>query len=195
SYDPTTGRLFGWVVIPTLSHTSDVVIYMYYGDASVTTFQGDVPGTWTGFEAVWHLQANGSVTSGLDSTAQAHDGTVSNVTPTTGPGGMDAGAFNGTNSKIVVPGSTALTPSPYHISIWFQYPSFQGSFGVMWGIYDNTVLGSTWNHFMAGADLRIDLIDPFDYTWTGIDDNAWRLVHATWDGSSQWTVYGNGTLL
>jgi hypothetical protein len=36
-YNPATGQLIAWVQIPSLSHVSDTVLYMFYGNPSVTT--------------------------------------------------------------------------------------------------------------------------------------------------------------
>ena len=38
-YNPATGQVVAWVQIPLLSHTQDTVIYVWYGNASVTTLQ------------------------------------------------------------------------------------------------------------------------------------------------------------
>jgi hypothetical protein len=75
SYDATAGTVVAWVKIPTLSHTTNVVFYMAYDDASVVTFQGNVTGTWnSAYKAVFHL-ANGSSISILDSTSNANNAT------------------------------------------------------------------------------------------------------------------------
>src|ERR1700677_2756271 len=46
SYNPTTGQLIAWVQIPTVSHTADTVIYLLYGNSSVTTSQQNQNGVW-----------------------------------------------------------------------------------------------------------------------------------------------------
>ncbi len=55
-YDPATGEAVFWVKIPTLSYTSDAVIYAFYGNSGVSSFQGNAAGTWDGnFKAVYHF--------------------------------------------------------------------------------------------------------------------------------------------
>ena len=71
SYNPVSGAISAWVQVPTLSHSVDTVIYMFYGNAWVSTFQGGAAGSaWDSYYAgVWHF-ANGSALSTADSTNQ-----------------------------------------------------------------------------------------------------------------------------
>ncbi|MGH7238599.1 MAG: DUF2341 domain-containing protein, partial [Candidatus Saccharimonadales bacterium] len=46
SYNAATGALIVWVKIPAVSHTADTVIYMCYGNSSITTPQGDSTAVW-----------------------------------------------------------------------------------------------------------------------------------------------------
>jgi hypothetical protein len=39
SYDPVTGTVAFWVRIPTLSHTVDTIIYLFYGNPNITGSQ------------------------------------------------------------------------------------------------------------------------------------------------------------
>ncbi|HSD88462.1 MAG TPA: DUF2341 domain-containing protein [Kofleriaceae bacterium] len=53
-YDAATGRLVAWVKVPSLA--SSTVLYIRYGDASITTSQENVAAVWSGgFAGVWHL--------------------------------------------------------------------------------------------------------------------------------------------
>lgn len=56
SWNPSTGALVAWVKIPTLSHTTNTIIYMRYGSTSITTFQGGAQGSVydANFARVWH---------------------------------------------------------------------------------------------------------------------------------------------
>ena len=54
-YDAATGDIIAWVEIPTMDASDDLVIYMTYGDNSVTTTQEDINNTWTSYTAVYHL--------------------------------------------------------------------------------------------------------------------------------------------
>jgi hypothetical protein len=46
SYNAATGAVNFWVQVPTLSHTSDTIIYMFYGNSTVTTDQTNKTAVW-----------------------------------------------------------------------------------------------------------------------------------------------------
>jgi hypothetical protein len=59
SYSPLTGAVNYWVQIPTLSHTIDTVIYLFYGNGSITSSQANPAGVWdSNYKGVWHLSQN-----------------------------------------------------------------------------------------------------------------------------------------
>jgi len=61
---------------PTLSHTTDTVLYMYYGNPSVTASQQNSTGAWDGYyQAVYHLANVGSGTAS-DSTSWGNAATL-----------------------------------------------------------------------------------------------------------------------
>jgi hypothetical protein len=52
------------VKIPTVSHTSDTVFYVCYGNASITTDQSTPTSVWdSDFLSVFHLPNGGSLTA------------------------------------------------------------------------------------------------------------------------------------
>jgi hypothetical protein len=78
-YDGIEGRLVAWVRIPTLSHTVDTVIYLYYGNALASVSSQRPNALWgsSQYAGVWHLgEANGQV----DSTSHGSHGTPSGAT-------------------------------------------------------------------------------------------------------------------
>ena len=79
SYAPTTGAVVAWVLIPTLSHTTDTVFYMSYGNAAISTFQSVASSVWdANFQGVYHLGLNAAL-SLADSTTNARNATNTNV--------------------------------------------------------------------------------------------------------------------
>ncbi len=70
SYDGSAGNYIAWVMVPTISHTVDTVIYLAYGNAAITTDQSNPTGTWdTHYKAVYHFaNLSGPTTSIHDST-------------------------------------------------------------------------------------------------------------------------------
>lgn len=115
-YVASTGEIIMWVKAPTLSHTSDSVIYMYYGDASITTSQENATDVWSnGYLAVWHLEENtGTSNSIKDSTANANHATpYSSYSGTTGDisttGKIGTGQHgDGNDNAIAGPNSSSL---------------------------------------------------------------------------------------
>jgi hypothetical protein len=56
AYSASTGAIVAHVEIPSLSSSIDTVIYMCYGNYSVTASQEDVSGTWnSNYKGVWHF--------------------------------------------------------------------------------------------------------------------------------------------
>jgi cysteine-rich repeat protein len=118
-YDGSTGRVIAWVQIPSLKTTaasSNTIIYIKYGDATVTTPTQNVNGTWdASFKGVWHLNQS-PVTTQTDSTSSAANSTSNgapaptsataligagvNISSTTGVAYFDyrSAAFNWTSS-------------------------------------------------------------------------------------------------
>jgi hypothetical protein len=98
-YVPASGQLVAWVNIPTLSHGSNTVLYMFYGNPSITTSQQNSTAVWdSNYQAVYHL-ANIASGTAKDSTSNGNSGTVSGVTAATGE--IDgAASFNGTGADI-----------------------------------------------------------------------------------------------
>src|SRR5208337_4934773 len=67
SYNPVTGTAAFWVRIPTLSHTVDTVIYLFYGNPSITVSQENKLAVWkNGYMSIYHL-SNGTTLSVADS--------------------------------------------------------------------------------------------------------------------------------
>jgi len=85
-YDPATGTLVAWVRIPTLSASSNTIIFLYYGNECIYTSSEDPHGVWDpNYVGVYHLSEDPS-TAGAggikDSTSHDNDGTDQ--------GGMDS---------------------------------------------------------------------------------------------------------
>jgi hypothetical protein len=140
-YNPVTGQVVAWVRIPTLSHTTDTVLYLFYGNPNITSSQQNPGGVWnSNYQAVYHLAnvANGVAN---DSTNLADNGTLTSVAAASGE--IDgAGSFNGTSSYVQIPGAdfpsyptgayddiglpgTGATTTPFSASfgVWFRTAS------------------------------------------------------------------------
>ncbi len=130
SYNPATGQFTAWVTLPTVSHTTDTVFYISYGNSSIVSSTQNPTAVWdTNFQAVWHL--GGSTTlSAADSTVNGFNGTINGATATTGLIG-GAANFNGSGQYIDI-GSMGAVPAQGTASMWVNAPartSFPNAFG------------------------------------------------------------------
>lgn len=125
-----------WVNIPTLNgsaNSTSTVIWAFVGNAAVTTFQGNVTGTWnTAYKHVNHM-GNGNTVHVEDSTN--HD----NGTPSGSPSTVSAKFGNGaislaTASSQFIDLSTdsVLNPTAITVSMWVKATSFPNSFNAVY---------------------------------------------------------------
>jgi prepilin-type N-terminal cleavage/methylation domain-containing protein len=94
SYASTTGEIVMWVEIPTLDYNDDTVIYMYYGNNTISTSQESATGVWdSNYVAVLHMAEDPSIYTDGDC---AGPGIYTQVCDSTGnnnayAGGMESG--------------------------------------------------------------------------------------------------------
>lgn len=121
SYDPTTGAIVMWVRIPALSALADTVIYLAYGDSSVTTSRANASGVWAGYRAVYHFGSASSL-SLADSTGNGL--TLANHnTVTAGTGKIrGAGSFAASSSQSLSSGDYQ-THAQLSLSVWAKFNS------------------------------------------------------------------------
>ena len=90
-----SGAVTFWVRVPTVSTTTDTVIYLCYGNAAITTSQENKTAVWSnGFESVYHLH-----NAFTDSTGIHAAGTNSGTTSSTGVA-ANGRTFNGSSQYI-----------------------------------------------------------------------------------------------
>jgi hypothetical protein len=121
SYNPVTGQVLAWVQVPSVSPTTDTVIYIYYGNAAAADQQNKT-GVWdSNYKAVWHVP-DGTTLSLGDSTGNANNGTNHGATATSGQ--MDGAAnFNGASYVDAGNGASLGISSSITISGWVKYAS------------------------------------------------------------------------
>jgi len=194
-YDPTTGNLEMHVKIPTLSHTSDTVIYLAFGDSGLTT-DGSSSSTWnSNFDLVMHMP-NGSSLTLLDSTSNGRNGTnVNSVAAAAGQ--MDGGAsFNGSN-RVSLP--AFAWGAPFVVSAWVK-PSNTAQVSMFVskkpGVSDEAV-----QFFMVNADLFGRAFDTGSGNFIGrsapsVLTTAFQLIALAYDGGTTAAaikLYRNGS--
>jgi len=205
SYSGTTGTAAYWVRVPSLSHTVDTTIFVWYGNPSINASQENRTGVWAnGYDAVWHFGTPGTLST-VDSTANANNGVNHGVVPATGIVG-GAGTFNGTgNTFLDIPSSASFKPAtaltleawvnmdgptnwPYIFSLDY---AGNGSWNSPWASY---ILGFT------GNTLEPDFGTAVSGDWTAAENstsifaNQWNHIAGTYDGSNL-NIYVNGVLL
>jgi hypothetical protein len=208
SYTSSSGQIEVWVQIPTLSHTADTVIYMWYNNANIAAaYLGNATGAWdSNYQGVWHL-ANGSTLSAADSTANANTGTISGATATTGE--IDGGAsFNGSTAYITFgnPASLQITGN-ITTEAWINmtaWPSQGHGYGLLGMGFNANTEGTGWM-LMASTDNSYNNLfqwytSPGSYvtygtTWQPSSPSAytgsWHHLVGVFNGSA-WILYVDG---
>jgi hypothetical protein len=195
--------VLAWVRIPFLSHTSDTVIYVFYGDSAITTVQSTASSVWdANFVGVWHFSSAGS--------PDVHDSTVSgangtNNSTTSGSGQIDgAASLTGANGqRISVPNSASWNfgSANFTVEWWEKRTSLQnpGNYVIARDGTTNTVPfifgaafngGSTNNVFMSSNGSSWDI--GGGQSMGTIDLNQWNHFAIRRSGNNFYT-YKNGS--
>lgn len=196
-YVAATGEVVYWVKVPSVSHTVDTVIYMNYGDTSITTDQSDKHNVWdSSYSEVMHL-TDGSSLSAVDSTAFGNDGTT--VTATAGAGQMDGCAVfaSGSSQFITTNNATSLdSTASWTISAWVKPTSSFADFRPIIVKGDGTVRNYNLDIEITSGKLRLyftqgaSVFRGFTAN-TGLTLNTWNYCVGTYDGSTM-RIYLNG---
>jgi len=194
-WDDQFGVLVAWVRVPTLTHSSDLVFYLAYSDAAVTTYQGSTS-TWSSaFECVYHGLDVFESTSHLRALTQ-HGGTGTN----TSAGYISSGAtFNGATGAYLSTPSFAQPASALTIQFAVKPVNFT-SVPLFVAGWDGTsadyfqcygVSGQIGARVYQSAGNYIGRTTASGAMSTG----AWTLVHVVWTGgttNSAVQIYLNG---
>ena len=203
-YVNTTGELVAWVRIPSLNTAaagSDTVIYLYYGNTSVTTPTENPNGVWdANYVGVWHLEepvtdeASGGTHD--DSTSNANDGSQTNNGPFAGEI-ADAQDFDGSGDFITVADDNSLsfgdstTDSPFSVSAWVFADTATNNIIVA---KDASAAGE-WDLYIGagGGELQMILNDVTTSNKLGrrtvaaFPTGSWHHVAVSYDASPPYT--------
>jgi len=206
TYSSSTGQIISWVKVPTLSTTTDTVLYMYYGN-TVATDQSTTTGVWdTNYKGVWHLP-DGTVLSANDSTSNGNTGTINGVTATSGI--IDGGLAASSGTVNVDIGTNINVSGSFTFEAWV-YLNSNSIANYVRGIINKGLYSGDGN-----GDATIAVTpNPAGQTGTGYLDvglrtssgtyiaydsvvaptGVWTHVVGTWDGSNI-KFYKNGNLI
>jgi hypothetical protein len=199
-YVPTTGECIFWVKVPTLSASANTIIYVSYGNNTITTFQSTATSVWnSNFNGVWHFP-NGTTLTANDSTLNSYNGSLVS-TPTATTGKIDGGInLNGTNQAVDF-GQVALTETSATYSFWVNFSSIStqqrlalgwgGSSASLWLL--NIGLRSTTDTIPSSGNARMTL-RVYDLGTGGSTNN--RIYGGTNFTTNTWyhvAITGNAT--
>jgi hypothetical protein len=174
-----------------VSHSSDTVIYMFYGNSSVTSDQSNPTGTWdSNYVGVWHFP-NGTTLSAGDSTANANNGTINSASATSGE--IDGGALFSGSSNISLAINTSLNiTGSLTIEAWVK-TSATGDLRIV----SHSNGGPPYNGYEFGIGNQGSGVPSF---WNGsaweraniaLNDNTWHSIAVSVGASSE-TFYRDG---
>lgn len=204
----STGTVEFWVEVPTLSASSDTVIYMAYGDATVTTDQQDAANTWSNsYVSVYHF-GDGTTLSVADS-RNSINGTNHSTTATTGKIGGGV-ALSGSSQYIDLGDPTGVDfgSGNYAFRMWLKPTT-----GTLVNNTRMVVLGK--DSVFSARQLTVEINDAKDASTVGaigtfafaggggtyygahtgtnaLTENVWQLVRIQRNGNT-WECYINGS--
>lgn len=118
-YVSGTGELKAWVKVPTLSASTDTVLYMYYGN-STTTSQQNKTSVWSAFRSVFHMNDATTSTVG-DSATLGNTGTKTSAdNPIEADAKIGKGQTFDSGDEIPTFGSSLSPVGDRTISAWIN---------------------------------------------------------------------------
>ena len=134
-YSSSTGEIAYWIKTD-ISSTTDKVIYMYYGNASMQTDLATTTGVWDdNYVGVWHLAHDGVATTTypdfIDSTQYDNDGSSKNMNSDDLVDGQIDGSldFDGTDDYVNC--GTSPVTSDITVSAWVKLKSTSFKDGIV----------------------------------------------------------------
>ncbi len=155
AWSATTGAIVAWVRIPTLSSSSDTVIYLFAGNSGISSSQQNVTGVWdSNFKGVFHLADNAASTVVVDSTGIGNGAHSVNTDTKDTTGKVGGGLiFTGASSNWTDLGraSTCAFTANYTLEAWV-YADDVASYGE--GVISKIPLGAASGFGIVLASSR-----------------------------------------
>ena len=186
-YNASTGQYIGWVQVPTVSHSTNTVIYIGYGDSGISSDPNSdatygAAKVWdTNFKLVEHF-GDGTTLSLADSTSNANTGTNSGATATTGKVGGGVATIAGSSQKItaadLLSGATTAT-----LSGWVYRSSTSNAMGFGRSGATGNQFCVQWNGSSIYFNVEHDDDAGGNYPSYALAGTGWHFVCVTFDGS------------
>lgn len=202
----TSGILWAWVNVTTLSSSSDTLIWMYYGNSTCGS-QEHVNGTWdSNYVMVQHMYDNPDTSHIQDSTSYSNDGTkrAADEPVEDMSSKIDSGqTFDGSNDYVDCSNAGHGNYNSMTISAWWKASSFSPTrWRTMLHRNVDTSVGSSvfFIGLETGSNQIVSTIGAgtgagYMAGKTGINaqTDKWYHVVASWNGTNT-KVYVNGDL-
>jgi len=182
TYTAASGHVVAWVRVPTLSHTANTTLYLYYGNSSVSTSQTNPAGVWdSSYTGVYHLMSNTDPLPDSRTSSANNLTRSSSATNDTGiiNGGLDF-ASNGTYLSSSSPNNGPANIGPITLDVWVWVPStINGDFSIF-GIGSNAANGSRFNLFYVNSVGKLALeARNMGVRFPAISTDTWHHIVAT----------------
>lgn len=194
-YTAASGLVVYWVRIPSLLTATDTVIYLAYGDSSITTDQSNKNGVWNSAVKGAYNLGDGTTLSVADSTSNAANGTNNGATAAAGQ--IDGcAAFNGSSQYISMGNPSALQiTGQITIACWVKLGAFPSN--DIASIIDKGHNGTDSSYFLRIQDvsgtrtLEVGANVVAAWTISGWNTGEWHRVVGVNNGTN-WIVYFDG---
>lgn len=182
-FNGTSGRLTAWVRVPSVSSTTDTILYMYYGNAAVGSQQNRT-GVWNSdYVMVQHLKETSGTHS--DSTLNNNNAAPYNGVVQGTAGQIDgADSFDGSDDYLkCTSGSTIDNVNPLTYECWVNLDTYGGA--AVGRFFDK----GRFRLFYAAAD-SVGYLQNFTSntgqwkTSSALTTGQWHHVAVTYDDSS-----------
>ena len=196
TYVATSGNAEFWVNVASI--TDGTAIYMCYGNASVSSYQGNDGATWTSYVSVWHMQGMSSPI--VDSTGANNCTPVNGPTTAAGQISLSASLSTASAQGMTCGTSTTLSPAATTIEAWVKGTSFPNAYNAVYSRsnssrYTQVFVKSTGKlavYFNGGSESSYD---PGVYGATGSNTlSTGTLYHlaVAYDSTNGLHSYVNG---
>jgi hypothetical protein len=209
TYNASTGQIIYWAKLGNLSHTADTVLYLFYGNSGVSTFQGGAWGAvWdSNYKAVWHLADNAANTIVAQATSNSFTGTNAantNTKTATGKIGNGLTYASASSDGTTMPNINAnFVPTAFTLSGWIKTTnstthnqrivtfadSIPGT-DVFISV-DHTGLDAGGAHKAFVAAHAGGWSNQYKYGTITVDDMNWHYIVGTFDGTN-FNLYVDG---